>query len=179
MLVVGIDPDTNGTAALMNQNAVDPLLDFMSFAEMTMPQVVDKLVAWDLFYTIDAVYIEMYGARAGDGRASLAKYLKFAGAIDGAVRALGLKVVMVYSQTWQLHHDLGGIAPNKRKKAHKEKADSFNLGVDLTQKTADGILICKFGLDAEMGNAKQKEMDKLLLGGGFNAERCGGPAWKS
>lgn len=105
------------------------------------------------------IYLERVGAsrsQDGDDRtqgiASIAKFLRHTGWVEGILAALARPFILVAPQTWTRTLDIPKGPAKQRKKINCEFAKKLfcqhpdNNGIRLTQKNSDAFLIAYYGL---------------------------------
>jgi Holliday junction resolvasome RuvABC endonuclease subunit len=165
---LGIDPGTQGGFALISADRQTILLESFTYKikvgkkEKVMHRTLDELNGvireWSLWGKING-FIELVGARPGDGTVSLAKFMIAYGFAQGLLYAHEIPHKLVTPGEWQRAMALGGKYPSKwfRKKAHREKAKKLfpKLADQITIENADALLIAEFAWRMEnIGNKK-------------------------
>jgi len=101
---IGIDPGLTGAAALLVDDRIVDVVDFIQPRD-----VLDSLRSWTMVYPITLVALERVQALRRDNPSTLTKFLGNWGWWQGALDTLGLPYVQVRPQAWQ-----AGVVPARR-----------------------------------------------------------------
>lgn len=115
-VVAGIDPGTNGAAAVIDTLTRRTVHTYSWDAKH--PLDVHQLSLWLQGYDVEEVAIEKAQSMPGQGVSSTFKYGVSYGKLLGMLELMGVGVVEISPQKWKRHHDLIGAD----KAASRDKA---------------------------------------------------------
>lgn len=144
--VAGLDPGVNGGLAVIND--CHQLIRFQGFKDFTNLDLFRFLVEIRATYIPDKWYLEKVHARPQDKRSlrNLWTMAENYGKLKMALTALAAPMEEVQPQKWQMRLSLGAqMDYDKRKKAHKQKAEELFPNARITLPVADAILIAEYG----------------------------------
>ena len=150
--LLAIDPGASGGMAWLDDdnvvnvaNTPDTSGDFVGFLIMLKAAYGQGL----------EVYMEdpPMGIAGGKFFGPMAKLQRRTGKLQGAIEALGARLILVAPKQWQKHLHIGSRKDHgkKWKNRLKEEAQRRFPGIDVTLKTADALLL----LDYARGNIKE------------------------
>lgn len=145
--IVGIDPGKNGGIVFMIPN-FDPQLNKIP---ETSSDLIDCFTNWNLKLDNSVVFLEKVHAGPKMGSSAAFKFGKGVGVLEGVIACLGLSLELVSPQKWQskmgvLSSGRGlGQGDTAKKKRNREKARQLFPGLEITNATADALLIAEYG----------------------------------
>lgn len=149
--ILGIDPGNNGGLAVIWPNGAEcfKMPDTKQDLFLLLGEIKDKasLNGWDLI-----CYYEKQWGKTGDTPMTAFSLGYGFGAIETALYACGIpKKPAVAAITWEKHYNTPKMDYKQRKKWLKSCAQGLfpELGKKVTDKTADALLIARYGKDKE------------------------------
>ncbi|MBC8299866.1 MAG: hypothetical protein H8E55_29325 [Pelagibacterales bacterium] len=144
-IIIGIDPGKGGALAIYDEytdkyNAYN--------CPDTIKGMVELTKEWSNKSSSVIAYLEKVHAFPTDGRSSAFKFGMNYGIWQGILESLDVDTVLVSPIIWQ--KTFGKLPKDKqeRKRRMRDIASGIS-GLKATLKTADAILICKYGYDNE------------------------------
>jgi crossover junction endodeoxyribonuclease RuvC len=154
MLILGLDPGLSGAIAILDEQTVHLLVDMpvhkigVGHKKGTRPELdLHSFCGFLSQHRPDHCIIEKVSARPGQGVTSMFRFGYAAGAVYGAIAALGLPCSFVAPQSWQKFHSVGPSADAARQRAtqlYPQLAPQLAKKRDCNR--ADAVLIACYGL---------------------------------
>lgn len=142
--IIGIDPGAHGGMSFTSLDGSKR--EVYPFARITLSEVVDLLIMYDLTYDLTA-FIEEVHSMPKDGKASAFSFGKNYGTLLGILTALKIPRVDVLPLKWQagLKLRVKGLEYRDKKRALKAEAEKRFPRFNITLDTCDALLIAEYG----------------------------------
>jgi crossover junction endodeoxyribonuclease RuvC len=151
MIILALDPGLSGGVAILDEQTIHLLADMpvhkVSHGKATRPELdMHGLCALLARHRVDHAVIEQVSARPGQGTVSMFRFGYAAGALYGAVTALGLPVSLVQPKAWQRFCGIGPHPDEARRRASQlYPAAAAQLSRKVDANKADALLIGRYG----------------------------------
>jgi len=151
VIVLALDPGLSGGIAILDEQTILLLADMpvhkVSRGKSVRPELdMHGLCTLLARHQVDHAVIEQVSARPGQGVTSMFRFGYAAGALYGAVAALGLPVSFVRPKAWQRFCGIGPHPDEARRRAsqlYPAAADRLSRKVDANK--AEALLIGRYG----------------------------------
>lgn len=142
--IIGMDPGAHGGMSFVSLDGSKR--ESYPFARITLSEVVDLLISYDLMYDL-TVFIEEVHSMPKDGKASAFSFGKNYGTLLGIVTGLKIPRVDVLPLKWQMGLKLRvkGLEYRDKKRALKAEAEKRFPRLNITLDTCDALLIAEYG----------------------------------
>ena len=150
MLVCGVDPGASGALAVLRDGQVTDLLD-MPVGQIMVGKTKRSRISPELLghvvrglLPLDVVYIEEVTAMPKQGVSSVFTFGQAHGLVLGAFTALGVRVVRIRPQSWQMVMKARGDPRPRALELHPYLAPKLKRKLDAGR--ADAVLIAHAGM---------------------------------
>lgn len=152
-----MDPGASGAIAVIRDGVCTDLLDMpagkITVGKTTRDRISPELLGLALrdLLPLDAVYIEEVAAMPKQGVSSVFTFGQAHGMVLGAFAALGVRIVRVRPQTWQVATKSRGDPRPRAAELYPQRVGDLKRVKDAGR--ADALLIAHYGLMAETKGA--------------------------
>lgn len=154
--MVGVDPGASGAIAILRDGAAPEIHDMpvgkITVGKTTRDRISPELLG-DLIRSlmpVDAAYVEEVASRPGQGVSAVFTFGQAHGLILGAFSALGVRIVRVRPQTWQVATKSRGDPRVRALELYPGQTPHLKRVKDAGR--ADALLIAHYGLTLERTN---------------------------
>lgn len=151
MRMLGIDPGLEGAIAWRGEghDGVFGVYDIPTMGEGSKRRVNGaQLAAWLRPYSFAGAYLELVGARPGQGVSSMFRFGEATGTIAGVLQAVGIPIIRITPQVWKKHYGLIGQSKEQSRafavQLFPECASALSRKKD--HQRAESLLIAAYGL---------------------------------
>ena len=146
--IIGIDPGVNGAISIFESGI---------HHVFKMPETLTETA--DLIHKFSnslkcAAYIEQVHSMPGQGVSSTFRFGQSYGELRGVVSALQIPFYQVTPQAWQKYLQCPKAEKKDKKRVNKQRAQELfpKLSKQITNQTADSLLICEYGRQKHWSN---------------------------
>jgi crossover junction endodeoxyribonuclease RuvC len=153
MLILGLDPGTQGAIAALEGDEVVLLADLpvhMVTAKGRGDRAELDVHGLHLLIAelgpVAHAFVEKVAARPGNGSVSMFRFGQACGAVYATLAVMGIPITYVLARAWQAHHGIGPTPDAARQRAmqlHPETAPRLARKADSNR--ADALLIACYG----------------------------------